>query len=173
MLLMNTLFVSVRVLHILLGAAWLGTAIFMVVFLLPSLRDAGADGGKVLLGLGRRRLPTFIASISGMTVLTGLWLYWRYTGGFEPALSGTMGARVFGAGGVLGIIATALAGAVAGKNLKRAGALVKELQTAEPSRHSGLLTQITIHRDKAAGGARIVLALLLVTTVLMAVGHYV
>jgi uncharacterized membrane protein len=169
----NTIFLSVRVLHILLGATWMGMAFFVVVFLMPAVRDAGPAGGQVMMGIGKRRLPAFIASISGLTVLTGLWLYWRYTDGFSPAGSATMGARIFGAGGVLGIIATALAGAVVGKNMKRAIALGTELQTAEPSRHAGLVTQIATHRDKAAGGARIVLALLIATFILMAMGHYV
>jgi hypothetical protein len=169
----NTVFLTVRVLHILLGATWLGMAAFVVMFLIPAVRDAGPDGGKVMLGIGRRKLPAFIASISGLTVLTGLWLYWRFTDGFSPALAGSMGARVFGAGGVLGIAATAIAGAVVSKNMKRAVALLTELQTAEPSRHGSLITQITTHRDKAAAGARIVLALLIVTVVLMALGHYV
>jgi hypothetical protein len=169
----TTVFLSVRVLHILLGAIWLGMAFFAVVFLMPAVRDAGPDGGKVMMGIGKRRLPAFIASISGLTVLTGLWLYWRFTDGFSPAASASMGARIFGAGGVLGIIATALAGAVVGKNMKRAIALVTELQTAEPSRHGALVTQISTHRDKAAAGARIVLVLLIATTILMATGHYV
>ena len=52
----------------------------------------------------RRGLVIFFSSIGGMTVLTGLYLYWHLTGGFDPSQSGTTEAKVFGAGGVLGII---------------------------------------------------------------------
>jgi len=86
---MNAFFVSVRVLHILLGAVWLGAAVLVSLFVMPSIREAGPDGAKVMAGLGRRKIHVFIASISGLTALTGVWLYWHFTDGFTPALMKT------------------------------------------------------------------------------------
>ena len=52
---MITLFLSVRVLHILLGATWLGAAVVVSYFVLPAIEQAGPDGGKVVNGLIRRK----------------------------------------------------------------------------------------------------------------------
>src|SRR5688572_26579415 len=170
---MNTFFLSVRVLHIVFGALWLGAAVFVSLLLVPAMRDAGPDAGKVMLGLGKRRIVTFIASISGLTVLTGLWLYWRYTDGFNPAFFRSPGAHIFGTGGVLGIIAAVIASSVVGRNMKRAIALLKEAETTDAAARPALMARVGQHRQKAATGGRIVMVLLLITMVLMAVGHYV
>ncbi len=166
------IFLSVRVLHVLFGGIWIGTAVFVSFLLMPALRAAGPDAGKVMLGLGRR-VPVFIASVSGTTVLTGLWLYWRFTDGFDPGLSSTLGGRVFGAGGVLGLVAAVMAGSVVGRNMKAVVALLEQLERTEPAGRAALMAQVARRRQKAATAGRIIVVLLVVTTALMALGHYV
>lgn len=170
---MNTFFLSVRVLHVLFGAIWLGTAFFMTFMVMPAVRDAGPDGAKVVQGLGRRGIVPFIAAISGLTALTGLWLYWRFTDGFDPGLSASMGGQVFGTGGVLGLAAAVIAASVVGRNLKRVLALVDQMEKTEPAGRAALMDQLQRHRRKAAAGGRIVVVLLILTIMLMALGHYV
>lgn len=171
---MNSFFLGIRALHVLLGAVWLGTAVFASFFLLPSVQQAGPEGGKVMVGLLRRRLDLFIHSIAGLTVLSGLWLYWRYTDGFDPVLSGSMGARVFGAGGVLGLVAAIIASSIVVKNMKRAVRLMTEAAgQADAAQRSALVDRAGQLRRKAGAGGRIVAVLLIVTIMLMAVGHYV
>lgn len=170
---MNTFFVSVRVLHILIGAIWLGAAVLVSLFVMPSIREAGSDGAKVMAGLGRRKIHVFIASISGLTALTGLWLYWHFTDGLNPELMRTAGAHVFGTGGVLGLAAAIIAASVVAKNMRLALALLPQLEKADAAARAGLMDRLVKHRQKAATGGRIVAILLVITIVLMAVGHYV
>jgi len=117
---MIQMFLVVRVFHVLFGAAWLGAAVFNAFFLMPAMQEAGPDAGKVMAALMRRKLPTFVASISGLTVLSGLYLYWRFTNGFDPALRGSRSVMVFGTGGVLGMTAAILAVSVVTRSMKRA-----------------------------------------------------
>ena len=170
---MNALFLSVRVLHIALGATWLGMAVLITYFLLPAVQEAGPDGGKVMIALVRRRLATFISSVAGLTVLSGFYLYWRLTNGFDPVISGSMEARVFGAGGVLGLVAAIIGGSVVAKNMKKAVALMSQLGAADATTRASVMERAMAHRQKAATGSRIVAILLMVTIVLMALGHYV
>src|SRR5690242_10417092 len=93
-------FLTVRVLHVLLGGTWLGMAVVMSWVVMPALRDAGPPGGAVMAAIVKRGFTAIIASVSGLSVLTGLWLYWHFTNGFDPLIAGSMGARVFGVGGV-------------------------------------------------------------------------
>jgi hypothetical protein len=171
---MNTLFLSVRVLHILLGATWLGAAVVVSLFLLPAIEQAGPDGGKVVAGMIRRKFDKFIPSIGGMTVLTGFYLYWHYTDGFDPATSASMGGRVFCAGGILGTVALIIAGSVVAKNMRKVVALMKQAgETTDAHTRAPLLEQAGQLRRKAGAAGRIVAVLLIVTIVLMALGHYV
>lgn len=171
---MNTFFLSVRVLHILFAATWLGAAVVVSFFLLPAIEQAGPDGGKVVAGMVRRKFDKFVPSIAGMTVLTGLYLYWHFTAGFDPAASASMSGRVFGAGGVLGIIALIIAGSGVAKNMRKVVALMKQAaETADAHTRAPLLEQAGQLRRKAGAAGRIVVVLLVITTVLMALGHYV
>ena len=153
-------FLLVRVLHVLLAATWLGLLAFIALFLLPALKDTAAGGGAMLQAMVRKGLTAMTASLGGITVLTGFWLYWRFTGGFDPALAGAMPARVFGTGGLAGIIAVILDGAMVGKNLKKAAG-------------AGAPMEIAAARARAATFATIVLVLQIVALACMAVGHYV
>ncbi len=169
---MNALFVSVRILHVLLAAAWLGTAVLLSFFLMPAVQQVGPDGGKVVMALVDRKLDAFISSIAGLTVLTGLYLYWTITGGFDPAASATLRARVIGLGGVLGLAAAVIGGSIVARNMKKAVALVKQVGAADPAARSALMAQAAQCRQKAATGGRIVAFLVILTMLLMTLGAH-
>jgi hypothetical protein len=112
--------------------------------------------------------------IAFTNVLSGFWLYWRYTGGFDPALSGTPGAMVFGAGGVLALAALAIGLLVMRRNILKAGALTaKAGAMPEGPERAALLSDAASRRQRALYAGPIVAGLLVVTTALMAIGHYV
>lgn len=171
---LNTLFLSVRVLHVVFAGLWLGTAFLASMFVMPAIKEAGPEGGKVMIALMRRRLPVYISSVAGMTVLTGFWLYWRFTEGFDPGISSSMGGRVFGAGGVLGLVAAIIAGSVVARNMKKIVALMQQASAqADAAARTNLIDQASRLRSRTATAARIVTVLLIVTAMLMALGHYV
>jgi len=152
------LFLLVRATHVLLAALWLGSIGFMTLFLNPALQDVGPAAGTVMASLTRRKIHAFMASIGGLTVLSGFYLYYRFTGGFDPALSGSRGAMVFGFGGICGLAALIIGGAVIGKNVKK---------MTEPGANVPAL------RAKVSTASKIVLVLQIIAAGLMAVGHYV
>src|SRR5215203_2540702 len=123
----TALFLLLRAAHVLLAAAWLGMTAFIALFLMPVVKEAGPAAGPVIGGLMRRKLPVALASLGGTVVLTGFYLYWRFTGGFDPALSGTRAAMVFGTGGIAGTLALILGGAVVSKNAKKMASLGAQL----------------------------------------------
>ena len=53
---MDWLVILLRLIHIVLGAAWVGMMVMNVVFLTPTLRDAGPAAGPVMAG--PRRWPS-------------------------------------------------------------------------------------------------------------------
>jgi putative copper export protein len=99
------LFLSVRVVHVLLGAIWFGAIVVMVLFVAPAVQQSGPAGGQVMGNLVRRGFTTFMPSIAGLTIVSGLWLYWRFTGGFTPSIVHSHAGLSFALGGASGLVA--------------------------------------------------------------------
>lgn len=158
---MSTLvFLLLRVAHVLLAAVWIGMTAFVALLLMPTIKEPGIGGAPLAQAMMRRGLHIYMASLGGTVVLTGFYLYWRFTGGFDPALSATRGAMVFGTGGIAGTLALILGGAVVGRNAK------KMATAASPA-------EFAAARDKSATFGLVVLVLQLIAIAAMALGHYV
>src|SRR5207248_1392427 len=170
----SLVFLSVRIVHVLLAAAWLGTTAFLYLFLEPALKEMGEASGPVLGVLARRRIPVYTNSIGGITVLTGIWLYWRFTGHFDPEISKTMAARVFGTGGAAGLLAVIVSGAIAGRAAKRMSTLaVAAMSLPAGAERASKLAQVAAARQRALIAGRIVLVPQIIALACMTIGHYV
>jgi hypothetical protein len=167
-------FLTIRAVHVLLAAIWLGAVGFMVFFVMPALKETGPGAGPMMGAIARRGLNGFMGALGGLTVLTGLYLYWRFTGHFDPALSASRAAMVFGTGGISGILSVIVGGAVVGRAMARMGALgAKAMALPEGPERAALTAQSNAARDRGVAGARIVLVLQMIALVCMAIGHYV
>jgi uncharacterized membrane protein len=170
---MTLLFLTLRAAHVLIGAIWIGAVFMTSLFVMPALRDAGPGAAPVMAGLMRRKIHVFMASIGGFTVLTGMYLYYRFTGGFDPALSGTRAAMVFGTGGIAGFLALIVGGAVVSRSAKKMAALAERLPSAPEGERAKLAADMAAARSRAASASIVVLVLQVIAIVLMAIGHYV
>jgi len=167
-------FLVLRALHVLLAATWVGSTAFMVFFVMPAFKETGPAAGPMMGAIARKGLNPFMAVLGGLTVVSGFYLYWRLTGGFDPALSATHGAMVFGTGGIAGIVSLIIGGAVVGRNMKRMGELGgKASALPEGAERARLVGESHTARDRGLAGARLVLALQMIAVICMAVGHYV
>jgi len=169
----TALFLLLRAAHVLLAVLWVGATAFTTFLLMPALQDAGPAAGPVMAALMRRKLSAFMASLGGTTVLTGLYLYYHFTNGFDPTVSGSMAARVFGMGGLAGIIALILGGAIITRNTKKMDALGSRLATVPEPQRAAIAAEIAGARQRVVTYSRIVIALQMIAVVLMAIGHYV
>ena len=167
-------FLTVRTLHIFVAALWFGGTVLFSRFVFPVARQVDPSGGRIMVELSRRRFLLFMPTIAVATVVTGLWLYWHFTAGLDAHITSSLPGLVFGAGGLAGLIAMIVGGAMIGRRLERVVALA-ELASglpagAEQTRH---LQEAAELQERAAGASRIDTALLAIALVLMAVGHYV
>lgn len=168
-----SLLLAVRALHILLAALWVGAIFLMTAFVIPAVRDLGAAGGSFMVSLGRRGIHVFMASTAGLTVLSGLWLYWMFTNGFDHGAMQTHGGMVFGIGGLCGLLAAIIGGGVVGRSFKRVVAMSEQTATLPESERAAHIQRIADLRGRISNAAKIVLALAIVALLLMAIGHYV
>ena len=169
----TVLFLSLRALHVLLSATWLGATVMMTFIVMPSAEATGPAGGQVMMAMNKRGLTAFFASLGGITVLTGFYLYWHFTGGFDPEVSRSHAGVAFGIGGLAGLIAVILGGAVVGRS---AGKMVEVMEKAVnlPDNQRGpLMQEANGLRQKMKSFGTIVLILQVIALLLMSVGHYI
>jgi hypothetical protein len=168
------MFLVIRAGHVLLAALWLGSTAFMVFFVMPAFKETGPAGAPMMSAFARKGLNAFMAVLGGLVGVTGFYLYWRLTGRFDPELSATRAAMVFGTGGIAGIISIIIGGAVVGRNMKRMGESGEKATTLpEGPERARLMGESNAARDRGVAGARIVLALQMIALICMAIGHYV
>lgn len=171
---MTEFYLPMRIVHVVFGAVWTGAIVLAAFFLMPAVVEAGPDGAKVMAGIMRRHYLNIVPAVALANVLSGLWLYWRFTGGFDPSLSGTPGAIVFGTGGALAIVALAIGLVAMRRNVLKAGALTAKANAmADGPERAALLAEAGARRTTAFRAGPIVATLLVVTAALMALGHYV
>src|SRR5262245_29907886 len=166
----TVVFLSLRVAHVFLAAIWFGSTVFISELLVPALDAAGPAGGQIMGGLSRR-VTVSMAILAGTTVVTGIYLFWHFTGGFDPAVSATNAGRAFGIGGLCGLVAAIIGGSVVGRSANQLGPLAAQMATATDK--AAVMQQVTQLRQRMKTGTRIVLVLQVIALVTMAIGHYI
>lgn len=162
---MDVELIVLRLLHVAVGAFWVGTAVFVAIFLGPSVRAAGPAGGEVMKRLMERRFSTIIIVAAGVTVLSGFRLYWRMSGGFDPLWIGTPMGLCYTVGGIAALIAFAIGLTVTLPAARRIGVVLQTMQGPSPEL-AALSKRMTV-------GARFVATLVAIAVILMAVARYV
>ena len=81
---MDTYMVVLRIVHILAGVFWVGAAFTTFLFLQPTAREVGPAAGPFMAHLaGKKKLVDWVLRAAGLTVLAGLLMYWRVSGGLD------------------------------------------------------------------------------------------
>src|SRR5881397_2328433 len=95
--------IVLRLVHVVSGALWLGMMAFTTYFLAPALGDVGPEGGKVMAALQRRRLMTVMPLLALTTLISGMWLFARFSGGSAAVLRTAVGLA-YGLGGAAALV---------------------------------------------------------------------
>ena len=162
-----------RLVHILLGVFWAGAVFMIALFLQPAIAASGPEGGKVMGALVKRRLLDIVPAAAVAAILSGLWLYWRDSSGFQGEWMGSRMGMALGTGGVL-----ALVGFLVGMFVMRASTLKamalgqSAAQLTDAAAREAAMGQVQALRRRAALAGRTVAVLLALTVLMMAVARY-
>ena len=162
--------VWLRLLHIVAGVFWVGTAVFMALFVLPTARAAGPEGGRFVVRLGRRMGPALGVAML-LTVIPGFIMYGRLSAGFNHAWVTSRVGLALGAGAVAAILAIVVGLAVNAPAAAKIGALQKltaQGDTPSPAQ----ATQLAALQLRIERATQLVALLLLVAAGAMAVARY-
>ncbi len=132
--------VVMRVLHILAGVIWAGSAIFLAAVLDPRLKALGPDVQRRVMGAIAPRLRIALDVSAAVTILAGLALVIRLPRDLFDLSSGWAWAILVGI--VVSIPAVA-SGAIAVSASKRAAASGDDADAARLSSRATLLGRIT------------------------------
>ena len=167
------MYLTIRALHVLCGALWVGAAVISTLWLVPMTGDLGPDAAKVGVSLKKRGYLVAIPVIAITAILSGFWLYWRFTGGFSPEVSRTPAAMAFGTGGILAVIAFLVGTILISRSMMRATTLMQQaMASTDGGEKQRLMGDAGRFRGRAAVGGRIVATLVVITIILMSVAHY-
>jgi uncharacterized membrane protein len=155
---------EIRALHILMAAAWFGAAAFLTLYLMPAIGQLGPQGAPVMVALARRRFHVFMAATALLTVASGVWIYWAMTGGFAPDALASRYGQVYGVGGLAGLLAAVIGGAVVGRSSKQLAAMAQAGGAPDPAR-------VAILQARTRVGSRVALGLMLFALLAMTLGH--
>jgi hypothetical protein len=156
-----------RVLHIVGGVFWVGTAVFIAAFLGPSLRAVGPAGGAVMSQLTQvRRLPIW------MMVFMSVLLYWANARVGGAAWLGSGPGRTFGIGGVLALAGGVVGMVVTAPTGRKLGALGATLAAAGRPPTPDERATMEALQQRLAKAAGLVAVLVVLATMAMAVARY-
>ncbi|MBK6423449.1 MAG: hypothetical protein IPJ95_05930 [Gemmatimonadetes bacterium] len=106
---MTVVIISLRLLHVLAGVYWVGSALFLALEVGPSLAATGAAGGTVLLELRRRRYHHGLLYAALVVIASGLGLLWIVSGGMRAAWLASPPGVALLTGAVASVAAVAIA----------------------------------------------------------------
>ncbi len=167
---MSALLLVLRLVHIGLGAFWFGAHLFATLFLFPSIEEAGPDGAKVGVGIVRRNYPPMVAMFALLTILSGIWLLYRVSGGFSPAYMETGPGRGYSIGGGSAIIAFLIGLTIVRPSFTKAMKLSQEAATS--GNPGGVQAEAKRLRARAMKAGLVIDVLLIITIGAMALGRY-
>ncbi|MGI9043482.1 MAG: hypothetical protein ACR2GK_05070 [Gemmatimonadaceae bacterium] len=162
-----------RLIHVLAGIFWVGAMLFVTWYLMPALNESGPAGGKVMAAIGRRGFIKVVPVIAILTMLSGIWLYWRISAGFDPVYLRSGPGHMYGTGGILAIVAFVIGMTMSRPAMMKAASLAQSAENADVAEREAMLAESTRQREKGLRAGRFVAWLLLASAVTMAIGRYV
>jgi uncharacterized membrane protein len=165
--------ILLRLLHVGLGVFWAGTIFFMVSYLDPAIRATLPASAVIPQQLMQRKFMVVLPITALVTILSGIALYWRDSGGMVPGWTSTPLGMTLSIGGASAIIGFLIGVFILRAAQMRMMALGPQMQKAEGPEKERLMNEIVALRGRATAALRAVATLLGITVVCMAVARYV
>ena len=164
--------IVLRFAHVFFGALWVGMMTFQIFFLMPALGEVGPDGGKLMGALARRRIQVIMPLYAVITLVSGMWLFQRMSGGSMAALMATPMGKSFAFGGAIALLAFVGGMIIMRPAMMRSMKLMEGIASAPPDQRAAMQAEIAKIRARGTVMGKVVTVMLLLTLGLMAVARY-
>jgi hypothetical protein len=165
--------VTMRIVHILMGVFWAGTIFFVILFLEPSVREAGPEGAKVMQGLLKRKFLNVMPIAAILTIASGTVMLVKLMKIMPEGFMGTPYGISLSVGATTAIIAFIIGVAVMRSSTLAAGRLMAEINNQpESAENEKKMVRVQALRLKARRAGKSVAHLLAVTVIAMAAARF-
>jgi uncharacterized membrane protein len=162
-----------RLIHVLGGVLWVGGAVATAFFVVPAANSAGPAGGQVMRELVQvRKLPRFLSLLGPLVLLSGIWLYYIASGGFQPAYMRSRPAMGYAIGATAAIVAAIVGAGFAAPNAKKLGELGQQIQSNGGPPSPEQAAEMKRLQAKLGSLAKVASGLLIVAASMMALARY-
>lgn len=167
-----TLLIILRLIHISTGVFWAGSTMYLSWFITPAVQAAGPGGGKFMQQLARtNRLPAVMTISSFLNVISGIWLLWILSEGFQLSWLSTTHGLILLTGSLLGIFAFLEGLFVTRPTAMKMNELSRLLGSGAPP-SAEQLQQLEALRNKIVGATKLAAYLLAMAVVAMSLVRY-
>ena len=172
---MDTFMIVFRLIHILAGMVWLGSATLVVLFLAPAAAEVGPAAGPLVANLVlKRRVTRFVVGSGGVTVLAGAVLYWE-----DARRYGSLGAFVgsdFGValtiGAVAALAALTVGAAIVAPGMERGVRMAGDLARPEGPPAPEQTERLLALQARTRRASRTAVALIAIAAAAMSTARY-
>ena len=168
-----TYLITLRLVHIVCGVFWAGAAMYLALFVMPAVNATGPEGGRFMQQLARtNKLPMVMTVASSLSVIAGLLLFWKISGGFQSAWMSSKHGIILSIGGALAIIAWLEGFFITRPNalkLNKLGQLIAKSAGPPDARQ---LNQISQYRQKIFSANNHSAVLLVASVITMSIVRY-
>ena len=166
--------ILMRIIHVLSGVAWAGGVFMMASLVEPSARGTGPEGGKFMQYLaGPGKLPIYMTTSGLLSVLSGLYLMWVRSGGFNGEWFGTGQGIALSIGATAGILSAVIGNIMPRKARTEMARIGQQIQAAGGPPSPALLAELNVQRERLAQAGRITALLLVIAVIGMSLNGYV
>ena len=128
---MDEYMIVLRIIHIFAGAYWFGAGVFAVGILEPAVETSGKAGKRFMQHLSQRKaFATSFPIVAVLTVVSGVLLYNRVSGGFDSDWITSKPGIALTFGGIVGIAELIFGGAVHGPTTAKLADLGKQIEAS-------------------------------------------
>lgn len=165
--------IVLRVIHIVAGVFWAGTAMAIAWFVLPASQAMGQPGGAFMQQLMfRQRLRAFVSGAMILTILSGLTMYGWLAMEAGGAWARSRMAMTLGIGAVAAIIAGGIGSGVVGRVGRKMAALGATIQASGSPPTDAQKAELESYQRRMRSAFRIIAVLLVIAVITMAVARY-
>lgn len=170
---LDTLQITLRILHIFGAVLWAGSVFFLDRFLGPAVLGSGPDGGKVLRNMVMRtRFMLAMPASGAITIITGFLLFAKDSMGV-PGFAASATGIVYSVGALAGLLAGALGGHVNHRLGRKMFALGTAIDAAGGTATAAQQAEMTATVEALVRSSRQVAFLLAVALAAMAAARHV
>ena len=170
---MDLLLIALRIVHVGAAMAWFGGALIGSFFLNPTAQALGPAAGPFMEHLmKRRRMGVFFPVVAGLTVLSGVALYWRDSNGLDVAWITSPPGLAFTIGGLAAIAAFVGGMILIGPSIAEQTEVQHELAASGGPPNEAQHQRLVRADRRMQLADRIDLPLILLAGLTMAIGRY-